>query len=55
MSAPVDVLAADFFPGQRVKYGEFEAVIVRHYFETMWEIRVPGGITCVGQHELEVA
>lgn len=40
-----------FAKGQRVTYGEFEAVIVRQYYEGMWEIRVPGGITCVsGAH-----
>lgn len=36
-----------FAKGQRVAYGEFEAVIVRHYHEGMWEIRMSSGMTCV--------
>lgn len=36
-----------FARGQRVKYGEFDAVIERHYHEGMWEVRLPGGSACV--------
>lgn len=36
-----------FHHGQRVKYGEHEAVIERHYHEGMWDIRLPGGPACV--------
>lgn len=36
-----------FAKGQRVMHGDFEAVIVRHYYEGMWEIRMSSGMTCV--------
>lgn len=41
-----------FKPGQQVTYGEFQATVIRHYHEGMWEIRVPGGITCVSAADL---
>ena len=34
-------------PGQRGTYAGFQAVVVRHYAGNMYEIRVPGGVTCV--------
>lgn len=34
-------------PGQRGTYSGFAAVVVRHYSGNMYEIRVPGGLTCV--------
>ena len=44
-----------FKQGQRVMYGEFAASIVRHYYEGMWEIRLPGGVACVsGSHLVTV-
>lgn len=52
MEAPVYWNKDHFKPGQHVKYGEFDAVIVRHYHEGMWEIRVPGGVTCVSGADL---
>lgn len=36
-----------FSPGQRVRCGDFPGVVVRHYHEGMWEVRMPGGIACV--------
>ena len=40
-----------FFRGQRVMYGEFEAVVIGHYSEGMWDVRLPGGPACVtGAH-----
>ena len=40
-----------FTPGQRVLYGEFTATVVGHDCEGMWNVRVPGGVTCVsGAH-----
>lgn len=41
-----------FKQGEKVAYGEFEASIVRHYSEGMWEIRLPGGVTCVSGADL---
>lgn len=35
-----------FVRGQRVMYGEFEASIEEHYYEGMWNIRLPGGHAC---------
>lgn len=35
-----------FKQGQKVFYGDFKAVVVRHYYEGMWEIRVSGGVVC---------
>ena len=44
---------SDFFkPSQKVKYGSFDATIVRHYYEGMWEIRVQSGIICVSGHDI---
>jgi hypothetical protein len=34
-------------PGTVGTYSGFRAVIVRHYYENMYEVRVPGGITCI--------
>lgn len=34
-------------PGQRGAYSGFPATVVRHYDGNMYEIRVPGGLTCV--------
>jgi hypothetical protein len=43
----------DFFKqGDRVKYGEIEGSIVRHYYEGMWEVRLPGGVACVSGADL---
>lgn len=36
-----------FAVGQAVMHGEFRGVIVRHYHEGMWEVRLPGGVVCV--------
>ena len=41
-----------FAVGQAINYGGFRGVVVRHYFEGMWEIRLPGGPTCVSGAEL---
>ena len=46
-NAPAYFNEDHFKVGQKVTYEGFEAVIVRHYYEGMWEIRVPGGLTCV--------
>ena len=34
-------------PGQTGTYAGFPASVVRHYDGNMYEIRVPGGVTCV--------
>ena len=34
-------------PGDKGTYSGFPATIVRHYSGNMYEIRVPGGLTCV--------
>lgn len=34
-------------PGQQGTYAGFPATVVRHYDGNMYEIRVPGGVTCV--------
>lgn len=36
-----------FKPGQKIMCNGFEGVIVRHYFEGMWEVKLPGGYACV--------
>lgn len=38
--------------GTKLQYGEFPATVMRHYFEDMWEVRVPGGEICVGGSSL---
>lgn len=43
MTAPTIILR----PGQRGTYSGFAATVVRHYEGNMYEIRVPGGLTCV--------
>jgi hypothetical protein len=44
-----------FTQGQSVTYCGFAASIVRHYANGMWEIRVPGGVTCVSFQSFTVA
>lgn len=34
-------------PGQRGTYSGFAATVVRHYANGMYEVRVPGGVTCI--------
>jgi len=34
-------------PGTVGTYSGFRAVIVRHYYENLYEVRVPGGVTCI--------
>jgi hypothetical protein len=41
--------------GDAVKYSGYEAAIIRHYHNGMFEIRLPGGVACVGHHELKAA
>jgi len=36
-----------FKQGQQVKYSGFDATVIRHYFDGMWEIRLPGGVSVV--------
>lgn len=37
-----------FKSGDRVKYGEFPATVIRHYHEGMWEIWLgTSGVACV--------
>ena len=44
-----------FAVGQKVTYSGFSGVIVRHYAEGMWEVRLPGGLACVsGAHIIPV-
>lgn len=40
--------------GTKGTYSGFPAVFVRHYYENMVEIRVPGGIICVDVSEFIV-
>lgn len=44
-----------FTVGQKVTYGEFAGAIVRHYYEGMWEVRLPGGVACVSGAHLVAA
>lgn len=46
-NAPAHWNPSQFAVGQKVMYGEFEATVIRHYHEGMWEIRLPGGGACV--------
>jgi hypothetical protein len=41
-----------FAKGESVSYGDFKGSIVRHYYEGMWEVRLPGGIACVSGSQL---
>jgi len=41
--------------GDRVIYSGFEGVVVRHYHNGMFEVRLPGGVSCVGEYELQAA
>lgn len=34
-------------PGQNGTYAGYPATVIRHYHNGMYEIRVPGGTTCV--------
>lgn len=44
-----------FSKGQAVRYGEFPAVIVGHYAEGMWEIRLSTGVACVSGANITAA
>jgi hypothetical protein len=41
-----------FKPGQTVMCNGYPGHIVRHYHEGMWEVRLPGGVTCVGASDI---
>lgn len=53
METPAYFAPNYFEPGQSVVYGEFNATVVRHYTEGMWEIRLPGGVACVSGADLK--
>lgn len=53
MNTPAYFSPNFFKLGQRAAYGEFTASIIRHAVDGMWEIRVPGGITCVSGADLK--
>jgi len=38
-------------PGTVGTYSGFRAVIIRHYYENLYEVRVPGGVVCIGASE----
>ena len=42
-----------FKAGQKVSYAGFNAVIVRHYVDGMWEIPLPGGLSCVSGNDIK--
>lgn len=44
-----------FAQGQKVKYGEHDAVIAQHYSGGMWDIRLKSGMTCVSGADLKPA
>lgn len=51
METPAYFAPNYFEPGQSVVYGEFNATVVRHYTEGMWEIRqgeMPGSWSRLG-------
>jgi hypothetical protein len=41
--------------GDAVTYSGFHGAIIRHYYNGMFEIRLPGGVACVGHHEIKPA
>jgi len=41
-------------PGTKGIYSGFECTVLSHYDGNMYEIRVPGGITCVSAHDIIV-
>ncbi len=55
MQQPAHWSPSHFKPGQAVRYGDYDATVVRHYYEGMWEIRTPGGLACVSGAELRAA
>lgn len=44
ISTPPQILLK---PGQTGTYSGFPATVVRHYDSNMYEVRVPGGLTCI--------
>jgi len=55
MNTPAYFDPTHFATGQRVVCGDFEATIVRHYAEGMWEVRLPGGVACVSGAYIRIA
>lgn len=55
MSNPAHWNPSHFKAGQHVRYSGFDAYVIRHYCEGMWEIRTPGGVACVSGAELQGA
>lgn len=47
MALPAYFNPDHFKPGQRVAYSGFPGVILRHYSEGMWEVRIKSGDVCV--------
>ncbi|NGX96332.1 MAG: hypothetical protein G4V63_14280 [Candidatus Afipia apatlaquensis] len=51
MTNPAYFKPDHFKAGQHITYSGFAGTIVRHYHEGMWEVRLPGGVSCVsGAH-----
>lgn len=48
-------LPAEKRVGAKGTYSGFPATVIRHYVDTMYEIRVPGGITCVTARDIVIA
>ncbi len=40
-------------PGQKGTYAGFKATVIRHYRNGMYEMRVPGGVSCVDGRDFE--
>jgi hypothetical protein len=45
---------AFFAVGQKINYSGFAGVVVRHYCEGMWEIRLSNGLACVSGAHIQV-
>jgi hypothetical protein len=50
---PVEIVKDyDYKQGDRVRCNGYDGAIVRRYSAGMYEVRVPGGVTCVSASEL---
>jgi hypothetical protein len=41
--------------GDAVTYSGFHGAIIRHYYNGMFEVRLTGGVACVGHHDIKAA
>lgn len=54
-SAALCLQDARLAPGTRVTYGKWDGVIVRHEFDSLYIVALPGGRACIGESALVIA